>query len=726
MLEMENRLRPRTAVGEQRRIMRGDFGPSIVEGDHYPSQSSYATVENVLEKMDRLAYCRPDRVDASNAALPEQVRQEIDALPADERCVAGTRYLARQALEESRTRDRRQLRSPIFISSRDGGDEQDVDPKYREMSRLERARFHLNQARRMYSAGRSKMELGLTGRADPARVLGPGEALQYRTDPTNRQRPHPEKQSALTHLWMAYRYVRDYEVNPSPPLLPQGNLNMERVQDDILYKFIMGTQRMEPNRLGIGRRARQQWLEEDGRLDIHYFRPFSSAAAEEEEDAAEMLYGNVPADHPYGPERSQMMLEWWYRHHGTTPIDVHQVPTRDIGTLRQWTDMSRALMNIHQHFPPPRFHAPAPSTNPTEKPPPTVFDAYMTPGEPYPVRDDNNGDRYDGWPFLRTAQDYGLDRQRYVPVYFPTGISLDGTGPPYKDLGVPEPRYGLPDDKAIPPRWDARMAADLLITEVRRLKQRAERLSSDERAQETMLRGQEIPDYVAPTHRPLQLWRAGPVAVDTAKGPAEQLWRGTSTVMSEPASLYANNDMQLETRPSDRPFFMNGRLPDDKETQTRLLMHALYLLSAPRNAWAQQYLPQRLWLDEPLPISRDAGSATYGDSPPGQGYYRRTNDNRVDSRYVGWRHYAGMFRQSPVGGVRGRETASQGRIVGLAGEPIGPLYLDPAFASSDRHVPGQTYRPDSSTLLMAWVVKTNQMTVLNANTWGLDFYFEAS
>lgn len=837
---------PSTPLREYRRVARGDFGPAVDSRQLYPRQGVYTTLSALVDRIDQLPYC----TDASQATtlndataagiIPNDLADALRNVPPGERCLASVKYYSNQLLEQQRQSDRRRVKLPRY-----GQRPEDYDVTYVALTPLQRAKKHLDKARQMYVSGRSIIALALDNPQDNAARnmsrINRGRALQYSVDDANNQRPRMNSHSALYHLWQAYRYVREYEMNPPPPLNADGTMNRDRVRQDEEYVFIMGTMRLQPNRLGIGDDARDIWRLE-GAVDAHYYPnvPAEVVGVEQQDRGVGratggQLYANIDPTDEHGPERAQALLAWVAANGAVS--SVTQWPTSDtlaalnFPNVAEWPDAARALYDVHTHFVPPRsvpltLGQETAAVAASRPPAPLAFPPYATPGEPYAsstVIDDNNNE-VRAWPF----DDIEAPSADYIPVFFPTGESLQpaGVGPPYQNIVPPAINapndnsaivlLGAPDPRQRPERWDARQSAEILASYTGRLQHVGAQHALLQRDVDARVRGAENPAYSTP-ETPLQYWNKGKAVFDyirvpgtiyrfalaagagegdqqqqpgvlnpfvaatsatttTAPGAPLPPQRSTSgrgmgvdrrmyvyqvrpvvrRVVSTPSDAVA---LQLDTlyplgvAPLDVPRVTDfSRLPNTRDGQVRMLMHALFLLSAPLNAWMRGNLPERLWLHEPPLDSRDPGSLTYGNSWPGEGYYARTNQNQPDPARKGWRGYVNVFALPPEGGIRGRvfqpvaqEAAAGGRSstnntttnatdnteamprrpdeLRTNGVPIGPLALDPQFGLPD-HIPGQNYiyTPTQDTMYV-WVVRTNQITVMNENTWGLDFYY---
>lgn len=861
---------PLTPRGEYRRLTRGDFGPSVDSSQTFPQNSTYSTLSKLVDNIQDLPYCTGDTNNddqstalssSGNLVISPELAAAVANVPQQQRCLASVKYFTNKILKEQKQSDKRRVRLPKY-----GQPESTYDVTYTKLAPLERAKRHLDKARQMYLSGRSLISMGVEGARTNAFHINRGRALQYNVQLDNKQLPRLKSSSALYNLWMGYKYIREYEMNPLPPLMPDGTVNMERVQQDEVYNFIMGTFRLEPNRLGIGAEARRIWRDHNV-LDSNYYYSMNVDLpddAEEESaismnndnnntrtnDAYSHLYASVPPTAPRGPERVQALLGYIddaaaaamslsgqqsmptnenaneNNNNSPTPGTLQELPESDnlsvLGypNLSQWTDVAKALKNIHDNFVPPRVILMQEAstttitiTRPIDPPPPLAYPPYASIDAPYPEPN--------GWPF-DTIDKPSAD---YIPVFFPTGESLhpSGRGPPYKYMGDAHPPLGPPDSRIVPQQWDAREAAEILSSYRGRLQQQASAMALTTRALESETLGSENDAY-EPPHIPLQYWDRGKLVYDYIRVPSTEytnISQPTTTIVggrvmdeyqdpnrlqygvdrhmymtnalppqqritqiSQAQQLHVSNlyPLGIKTLDIPNPTQLN-QLPSTRDQQIRMLMHALFLLSAPLNAWMKANLPERLWLHEPPLTSRDPGSLSFGQNWPGEGYYQRTNANMIDPTRKGWRGYFNVFSLAPEGGIRGRPFIPPGTVASMEydtqeeeeeeqhelggdelttpasspppdnntttekggkdlqrprqqrakflpadyrtnGVPIGPFLLDPAFGTPN-HIPGSTYSYTASSqeIPMVWVIRTNQMTVMNENTWGLDFYF---
>ena len=154
--------------------------------------------------------------------LPPDLAQNLAALPLAESCRQAGAWLSQSQAATVRTVDHRFGRYP-----RPG----DPDPEAtgdlaawpQERSRPAVAKHLLDGARRMYLSSATKFRrllLEVPQAQVPNLESGPVRQARnavFNVLPQQPQTPTPGKVSALWLLYMAYRLVRDYEVNPHPP-----------------------------------------------------------------------------------------------------------------------------------------------------------------------------------------------------------------------------------------------------------------------------------------------------------------------------------------------------------------------------------------------------------------------------------------------------------------------------------------------------------------------------
>lgn len=818
---------PSTQRSERRRVQRGDFGPFTTSKGNvdstFPAGGKYDTLTKLIDGLDNVSYCE-DTSSANVSTLPQNVRTAIESLPAAKRCLAAAKYLANSLLEEQKVADKRRVKlpryhSPVTTESMDDTSTK-LDVAYSRLTGMQKAKKHLDKARQMYLSGKSLLAKALipenmirrtTGEVIPNPFfINRGRALQYNVDLDNKQFPRENSSSALWHLYKAYTLVREYEANPPPPLKADLTPNEVRVEEDERYNFIMGTQRMLPNRLGIGDHARKIWLQ-SGILDSNYYMNNEGRSTRVGVDGEEApLWSSINGETAQGPERVLALKGWIDAYNNgllRTTLD-EQYPEfilpdsdklREMGFANtpEWTDAGRALLDIHSHFPSPNFilsnnedgsTSPTLDRDDTKAPPKLRYKPFAEIDKPFPS--ENNGE---AWPRLQAG---GMDLPSidYIPPFMPTGQSINpsGEGMPFIFLGDAVPTLGEPDPRTRPEQWDARQSAAILASFSKRLSEQALSNALNTRMMTIENLGTEDPEYdplnskgQPYTALPIALWPEGRLAtattffrgVPSTSYPTLNSDEDVGRPMTQPVlqlrELGVSNTMFLQNEESNRQEFREtvanpagatqlgvnslhpfgirpldvpqhvrlSDLPQTRQEQLRMLMHGLFLLSAPVNAWMKSNLPNRLWLQEPPLKSRDPGSVTYGDSAPGNGYFQRSNSGLKDADKSGWRSIGGVFGFDPQGGVRGRswklfenEINNLGtpsartlrehideKIPGIVfgSVPFGPFQLDPEFGTA-HHIPHSSYSYNQGKWF--WLVKTNQLTVYNENTWGLDFY----
>lgn len=757
-----DRQREPSTKNHKRQAIRGNFGPIGYQDDSiYPKKGTYHVLEQLLQRIQNVPYCSPDMA-YNEEDIPQELRDRAEQVPPNERCRVALEYYANQVLVETEEQDHRTRKGAKH--------NRPVNATFAALPRLERAKVHLNRARQLFAAGMSLVTKGI--KENNRIKTRKGKAMIYNTDKHDRRKPRPGKKSALLELYNAYCLIRDFEMNPEPPLVYEESETEESQQDDHLipnparveeednYDFLMGTCRMTPNRLGIGFQARQVWRE-NGIPDYHYYGEHN-----EEDDnvpTCATLYGQVNSQDNHGPERVESLWFYMYRHReqeNPAQPTTAELDRQGFANRKVWTDMSEALHDLHVHFVPPLVLMPDEQDQvivPTASPPRPLSDAFAPLGRPYTPNT---------WPF----GDHPQQPENYIPVYFPTGVSISeqpsasDACPPYAYTNNPEPLHGLPDNKQY--HWDARQSVSKLSTHTKQLYKEATKHAQLKKALLTQLINKQEPNRRIEVE-PLTLWEGGKVVPenidsisipnisydtdDQEQAQANNLspraygvdyhvyfpgehGRIITRETAEQLQVDQYHPFGIET--SRVPTRVNVEsLPRDRDQQVRLLQHALFLLSAPLNVWQRRNLPESLWLKEPPHESRDAGSPNYGASAPGEGLYMRNNQGNIVSNRKGWRGYYNPFRLDPEGGIRGRawnqqedaalQAPERQQDFKTGGVPIGPLLLDPWFGVNDQehgnHIPRQQYNPTRG-IIQVWVIKTNQQTVLGTNTFGKIFY----
>lgn len=741
-----------------RQVVRGDFGPTHNPSEDYPDWGTFNSLDWIYNDLEDVPECGL----VTEGIVDPELREILDGIPESQRCIEAMRFYSNKLLATQATEDRRKVTGPKPGEL--------PSPEYEALTRMQKAKLHLDRARQMYVAGKSILTKGIARKSKF--LMSRGKSLQYSTEKNNLQEPRLGKKSAAYELYQGYTLIRDYEMNPPPPLDADGNPNPERVEEDARYQFLMGTFRMTPNRLGLGPKVRAVWRAARI-LDPNFYDS-------NEEEEGQPLYKTVFPDEAKGPERVIAVKSWMWDDAKEGGEDSSFV-LPDEALLEQLgypnraieTDVARALRNVHQNFPPPlvppdekeeeeepRSQPPSPSTSPESSPsksqkeergedddislasrplPALLYPPFALLGQPYPAGT---------WPFS------GVEVLRdYIPPFFPSGLSLRAEGgPPYYQID-PDPLYGAPSNYPIV--WDARVALEEMSSYTSRLEESASSAVRTERAQEWVARGREDPDF-QPSFLPLTYWPRGKI-VDWVGdvSPPQNYIPSLQTYWVNPTSLsnaglsktpYSRRFVGLDSRTrtnqtldnvieneetlsqarGEDTLFPYGRPINQKpqrviltaftkKEQRRMLQHALFLLAAPPNEWQRKHLPEYLLLgDVPLNVPP-------GTNAPGDGYIGRTNHNLPNSNFVGWRGYLNPFLLAP--GIAGRTDAtraSRSPTLTTNDVPIGPLDLDPYFGVDVDNLPGEDYEPRVTRRV--WVIKTNQNSVLGDNTWGLDFF----
>jgi len=719
-----NSLKSRTTK-HTRREQWGDLARAIGTNP-YPRQPAQQIVHTVLQQLDKDPNCNS----LSNKPADPTVAQKLDQLnvPQGQRCLASAALLFQKSLGDAKVKDRR---SKEYLAS---------------LNRTQRAKKHLDRARQMYWFAVGLMRKGIdtlrTAENHPdvsvkRRLTQEGNAdlnkakhLVSQTTLVNGQQHVDGKTSALKELLEAYRLVRDYEMNPLPPLNDRGEPNVERWQEDEAYVKIMGSDRLEPNRLGIGPQARAVWLFHQ-HPDPNYYTDSPVAADFKDTTVQQPLYHNVSSSSDLGPQQWVAYEDFIVDKFGLGPSTSHKLPT--VSLLRQggyWshalkTDSGRALSSIHQNF-----HPPLPEgdwqlvaaqdfqlLNGRQ-----IQTASMQPHVPLPSSavpgEINNNPRWRGEP------------ARYYP-----------TGPP--ELGVPSGN------------WDGRVACAMLQSQsgktASELLKCREQQQLDRVEQLNRLRPDELPAI-----SPLGLWKeSAPSRVSNT--PILQS-RNPDILQEEPLALNFRRTSAVDRShiafDSKRPVLQQTTIPEeqkalqDKDPQIRwkgteyrygvpqeavpvqgrpqvvgdstarynaMLQHALFLLGAPPTLFLQSKLPASWFSGVPLQYQRNSQGGSVGRP--------------------GWLTLEDPFVQGSIPGNLGypriREAASsvrlaaQNNLVEVKSQPLGPFSLDEEFGTVG-HLPGPNYRPEDSSSPTVhhgvWLVRTNQQNVYGGDTLGLDFW----
>ncbi len=749
---------------QTRRETWGDVGTQAVTTQHFPR---FEPLPTLLRQLNASGPCNPTAANLgrSNPDLDRRLAQL--RIPDSQKCLATAAIAAQSLLREHQTQDRRY--------------NQALD----QLNRTQRAKKHLDRARQLYSVALALMRKGVdTLRVgdrmpadSPQRLatlregqghLRRAQSLVYNTVPGNPQTPKPGKKSALSELFAAYALIRDYEMNPLPPLTVEGRPNMPRVAEDTTYTQLMGSDRMEPNRLALGPWARTVWLQ-NGLFDPNYYTRDGlrfDAQDPQGEPRQPRLYFNVTADSPLGPQQWVAYQDAMQHQFGSAlssaPLQagrytVAQLQSGGFSPRRLSTDASRALLDVHQHFLAalPALRTPSEAVDgwqgrrvpsdgdawirlpadqrrglafiervpriAAEPPPALVEPPYATPGVA------NSNPRNQGRP----------------SIFYPTalrGVQVD----PHPVLGVPDTSLGY---------WDARVSCQLLQSHSAHLMDELQQCKERDQMQTMATEDSERP----PSLQPLTWWKDGPV-VPLATTPTRQSadWpagnthpeRRNVTLVQRPVAWdpeqpfpqgprFVPEGMPSETQ-DGAPVRWRGSsfrygTPESaaprrgrpvvvtqpaNATYNRMLQHALFLLGAPTTSFQRTRLPQSLWNSAPLQYQRWSDGTWRTPSQPG--WLVLTDPApKGATRIVG-----------NLGYPRTRVSQSrlqQDEIKNLieSDQPVGPFSLDELFGEPG-HLPSASYHPEAASILTVhhnvWVVRTNQQFVYGHDTLGLDFY----
>lgn len=444
-----------TLVGKQtRRVQRGSFGRTRGRST-YPAMGVSHELRRMAEAVHHNPYCNPEALQDLEPEVEEELKRRN--VPEGARCRVSMDLIAQQRARTQKHRDRRRIRLPKYDSG-------DTDSVYAALNRTEKAKKHLDRARQMYWFGIGLYQRALreSGRARGAAPGSPEALRLQRTVQTELKKAdlligttgHDRrgKTSALREFLKAYQLIRDYEMNPQKPLLKNGTPNEARVKEDKAYVFIMGTHRLQPNRLGVDATTRRVWRERGIQDPNHY------TATNEGPDS---LYQNVNPHDYRGPMLVQAYEDWLQQRgrHGQRP-SVNELREAGCAPRRVCTDMSRALANAH-------FNLPVPDIVVTDE----TTDATVAPR------------------MLRRAP-YAQPDSDPKAVYFPSGRLQRRVGgkPEYVQI-PPDPAHGVPPSDG--DVWDGRVAVNMLRNERSQLAREVMSLRPEEDT----------------------LWRSGPRAV---------------------------------------------------------------------------------------------------------------------------------------------------------------------------------------------------------------------
>ena len=719
--------------------VRGDFGPVAPDPQNlYPAQGAHVALQDAFNQLANSQPCNPNA-----AGVMPGLPAEVMNAPPGEQCILAVKHTVEQASRNIRTADQRSIRLPR-VGDNDPMANGQLAQWPADRSRPFYAKKCLDRAMQMYQSAGGKLRKIVEANGQNATThpqFAVSLALAFSVTPNNAQLPRQNKQSALWLLYMAYRLIRDVEMNPRPPQGADGQPNPMRATEDSDYKMVMGTRRMLPNRLGLGPQA--EALQQAGAAPLTGpNRPIA-------------LYGQITSDDARDGAAAG------------TPAD--EVPA-----------MAQCLENLHLNFPPPTAQVPAAPANPQQAPP--RIDSWAALGEPYPAGRS---------PFPQLPANY-------VPIFFPSGRSMNGEAParPPYNPNLPQPLVGEPDPVATP-FWDARYAVAMLKTHTRRLEEialQAEQKGIAEVEEQARKVDPQAPIVPMADQLPLRYWPGGPEAV-TAENPTHlpaaakdaglAILPGPfytrqpgpiQTVRIDPATAFARRPGNQPPRstivragnPAERnrvptgSIFPYGAPPSSLPTpvdpnslvglnearRTAMIQHALYQLDGPRTEWQTNHLPRETWTTPPA--GNLVPGARWGDAAPAAGLRRRLLDGRMDASHRGWAAYVNPIQvaqpvepppdnrpfaqrwatrtgQGP--NTRGRERPQ----VAADSVPIGPLLVDPLFGATPQNVPSragaqeimQRYAdpntPAQNKPRWLCFVRTNQVRVEGTNSFGLDF-----
>lgn len=365
--------------GNIRKTVRGDFGqvPSSDNNDErYPQMGLGKSAVHLIKSLGENSYCNPD------AGIPVDPdlnnRFNLLGIPENQRCLASAIVASGKQLTDQygnpndiKKLDKRTIRGPDSDTAPSVG--------YTELNRTEKAKKHIDRSRQLYNTGVSfikkginllRQAQGIEAGVDRRRQEQQGEAFLSRgnhmifniADEKFPQIHEPSKKSALSELYRAYCLVRQYEMNPLPPLTADGIANPQRINEDAAYVLIMGTGRMTPNRLGLGSAVRRAWLSQ-GIYDPNYYTgglyedDDGGGDGGDGDDDGDKLYDQVEENNPRGGQLWEIYTQW--RKINPLPADHKLPPVSDIlcfNCTREsvYPDSARALLDIHKNVPGPK------------------------------------------------------------------------------------------------------------------------------------------------------------------------------------------------------------------------------------------------------------------------------------------------------------------------------------------------------------------------------------
>lgn len=781
--QLSREFRPRTTAGH-RLTVRGDFGDTVSETRRVDGKAGvWRTLKSLADRATGSKFCSSltaeteaeDREHLSGLTAGQRLK--LERMPAGpQRCQRYLEWSASALARKQVGEDRRRLRDPPPSLTgqweipgtgrlRPGmlerlRLERSRYLPYYEADRAQRAKMHVDRARQMTSAG-----MGLLYAAANAQDMSrarKGNGLIWRRD------MHlASKKCALWELYRAYVLLRDLEMNPLPPLILTDDRivpNPERVVEEKGYVFLMGTWRMEPNRLALGQVARLLWWTEEGILDPHVSGPILWSA-----DGTYRPYAMV---YPEDAVDADALGQWLGGRPGTNPEDWPMPAEIDHEHAHlispQLTDVSQAMFVLHSNFGQlrPDEGMPEPSVRVPQLFPDTVNRLARTlktrlvdvraelagsiRAPPYVVPAPVLGVPWNGatWPFNGSIEFPMTDERGNVlsdlgPLIEPSGESVrpDRQGPPYRAIDPVSP-WGLPawpfePDQVVtsmlsPEKrelwfrvWDGRQALAQLMAHRTRLDRRNHELVLFERSRH--------PDIQAP----LQGWPGGPLLrhdeirrVPPTRVPAEDANElGTvgqrvgplsNDALIRPIGLTAG-PLGVPTDSTDIPTPLTRNnwtrvLPQDREAQVRMLQHALFLLSAPTTYWLRTRLSgeQARALKT---VPRNLRTMDRTGLLEKFGAIGRKHDGGPDPTLASWatREHPYLSRtdlddgRSSVGPPLTR-TEEESDVV----RPMGPLWLSPSFTVTEP--------PYDDLIGPLWVIDVPSRRTLGTNTWNVDFW----
>lgn len=301
---------------------RGNRSP-LRTGSRFPGNGVGAVLSRLIAEVNDDIEFNPN----ADPANHPQVRQEVAqrAVPGDIRsaCRVALEALVEQIMRDVRASDKRMVRTRDIVGNP-----------------LEVAHRQLSRARQLTYASIGLLYSDDIGQRNQA------EAMMFGNADT----------SACALIYKAYKAVREFELNPPPPLIVVDGRyepNPVRVTSTYWYHVIMGTEPMEPNRLALGPDARAVWthfgLVDPYHVDIQGYPD-------------DVLYTSVSAEDVPGPRWVEAWARMALQGHERTPFNA-PFPPPDMpdvfyndnvdgwdGVRIRGTDMQRALYSVHTHI----------------------------------------------------------------------------------------------------------------------------------------------------------------------------------------------------------------------------------------------------------------------------------------------------------------------------------------------------------------------------------------